>query len=74
MTTKHEALAAALAASGMTQADLARRINTPPQHVNNWLRGRRPLSLAMIDRIAAAIGQPIRWDLESGKVEVRPCK
>lgn len=45
---------AALAHSGITQAELARRLHLSPKHVCQVLKGRAGLSIDMADRMLAA--------------------
>ena len=55
-----ELLQRKLTASGLTQAELARRLNVAPQHVNDWLRGRRQPRAATLDRILRVLDRAVK--------------
>ena len=42
--------------AGMTQAELASKLDIPPQSIGQWERGERRPKLETLDRIAAALG------------------
>lgn len=46
-------------AAGLSQADLARAADLPRSHVCDTEQGRRGVSLARLERLAAAIGVPV---------------
>lgn len=51
-----ERVAASLKARKMTQKALAEAVGVTPQEINNFLRGRQPISLPKLERIFAILG------------------
>lgn len=51
-----ERIAASLKARKMTQKALAEAVGATPQEINNFLRGRQPISLTKLERIFAILG------------------
>lgn len=62
---KHEAIAAAIRRSGLSQAEIARRIGSSPQYICDLLHGRASAGPDRLRRLAAVLG-PIAW---SEKIE-----
>lgn len=60
------AIAAHLAASGMSQADLAREMGVSPKHVNQILTGKATGSPGLLDFAAFALG--CEWHVELREV------
>ena len=51
-----ERVKASLKAQKMTQKNLAEAVGATPQEINNFLRGRQPISLAKLERIFSILG------------------
>lgn len=51
-----ERVAASLKARKMTQKALADAVGATPQEINNFLRGRQPISLTKLEKIFAILG------------------
>lgn len=51
-----ERVAASLKARKMTQKALAEAVGVTPQEINNFLRGRQPISLTKLEKIFAILG------------------
>lgn len=52
---------AALAASGVSQSEVARRLEVTQGTVNRWARGKAPVSWSRWLAILAALDLPQRW-------------
>lgn len=52
----------ALAASGMSQSELARRLGVTQGTVNRWCRGKAPISVRSWIAAAAVMGLPADWE------------
>jgi transcriptional regulator with XRE-family HTH domain len=50
-------------AAGLTQAEVAARLNTSPTYITNVEAGRLNLTLGQLTRVAAAIGADVRVSL-----------
>ncbi len=59
------AIRGALDVAGITQTELARRIGMSQKHVSQVLTGKTGLSLALADRMLAAIGSRLRMTVEA---------
>ena len=55
-------LVAALAASGMSQSELARRLGLTVVAVNRWCRGKAPISASRWIACASVMGLPADWE------------
>ena len=44
---------------GLTQADLAQRLNKRPSEINKWLKGNHNLTLKTIAKLEAELGEDI---------------
>lgn len=51
-----ERVSASLKARKMTQKALAEAVGATPQEINNFLRGRQPISLLKLEKILAILG------------------
>jgi len=54
-------LVAALASTGMSQSELARRLGLTVVAVNRWCRGKAPISTSRWIAAAAVMGLPSDW-------------
>lgn len=54
-------LVAALEASGVSQSELARRLNVTQGTVNRWARNKAPISISRWIAILSACGLPAAW-------------
>ncbi|BAV05762.1 Helix-turn-helix [Filimonas lacunae] len=48
-----------LAKKGLTQADLAHKLNKQPSEINKWLKGNHNLTLKTIAKLEAELGEDI---------------
>jgi transcriptional regulator with XRE-family HTH domain len=55
--------------AGLTQAEVAARLDTSPTHITNVEAGRLNLTLGQLTRVAAAIGADLRVSLPLVTVE-----
>ena len=53
-------------AAGLTQAELAQKLNTPPQSIGQWERGERQPKLDTLLRIASALNTPLEELVDLG--------
>lgn len=54
-------LEAALAFTGMSQSELARRLGLTVVAVNRWCRGKAPISQSRWIAVASVLGLPADW-------------
>lgn len=61
-------LAAVLELRGITLAEICRRIDRTPQHLNYILRGDRPLKGPLLEALREAAG-PEGWAFANGEID-----
>jgi len=63
MVDASELIAHALETSGMTQADLARKLNVSPSEITSRLRGERNITVSSLAKTLHALGQELELRL-----------